>query len=152
MRAFLNSFNGAADVLPDVERADLMQAIESCRITPARSVASRIRSHIERSLTSGGWSGEVQVEPPSQITISSIKNRVGLCVQTGGNMSRMYADVLKLQKLYLDNLISVGAILLPTAAAARALGDNVANADRLKAELPIFRKVIHLPIALIAFE
>lgn len=152
MRAFLNSFNCAADVLPDLERADLMQAIESCRISPARNVAPKIRAHIVRSLTSAGWSGKVQVEPPSQITIFSIKNRVGLCVQTGGNMSRMYADVLKLQKLYLDSLINVGAILLPTAAGAQALGDNVANADRLKAELQIFRKVIYLPIALIAFE
>ncbi len=67
-------------------------------------------------------------------------------------MSRMYADILKLQKLYLDNVISVGTLILPTSPAARALGDNVANADRLKAELPIFRKVIHLPLVLIAFE
>jgi hypothetical protein len=152
MRAFLQHHNGAADVLPDSERTELIHAIESCGIEPARSAASRIRSHIERSLGSTGWSGEVQVEPPSQITISSIKNRVGLCVQTGGNMSRMYADILKLQKLYLDNVISVGTLILPTSPAARALGDNVANADRLKAELPIFRKVIHLPLVLIAFE
>ena len=152
MQAFLHIHNGAGEVLPATERTELIAAIETCGIEPARSVASRIRTHIERSLTAVGWSGEVQVEPPSQITISSIKNRVGLCVQTGGNMSRMYADILKLQKLYLDNLIIVGVVVLPTSAGARAIGDNVANADRLNAELPIFRKVIHLPIALVAFE
>jgi hypothetical protein len=64
----------------------------------------------------------------------------------------MYADVLKLQKLYLDDIIRVGVIVLATASAARELGDNIANADRLSAELPIFRKVIHLPLALISFE
>jgi hypothetical protein len=152
MRAILTCFNGAAEMLPSAERGELIAAVESCRIKPGPSLAAPIRRHIEDSLTTAGWSGEVRVEPPSQITITAIKSRVGLCVQTGGNMSRMYADVLKLQKLYLDDIIRVGVIVLATASAARELGDNIANADRLSAELPIFRKVIHLPLALISFE
>ncbi len=83
---------------------------------------------------------EFQVEPPSKITIASLKDGVGLCMQTGGNMSRMYADLLKLQKLYLEDAISSGGIILPTSKASRDLGDNIANADRLAAELKIFRR------------
>lgn len=73
-------------------------------------------------------------------------------MQTGGNMSRMYADLLKLQKLYLEDAISAGGIILPTSKASRDLGENIANADRLVAELKIFRRVIHMPIAVFSFE
>jgi hypothetical protein len=73
-------------------------------------------------------------------------------MQTGGNMSRMYADLLKLQKLYLEGAITAGAFILPTSKASRDLGDNVANADRLAVELTIFRRVVHMPIAVFSFE
>jgi hypothetical protein len=49
-------------------------------------------------------------------------------MQTGGNMSRMYADLLKLQKLYLEGAITAGAFILPTS------------------------KVVHMPIAVFSFE
>lgn len=114
--------------------------------------AAKIRKELVRLLGNAGWPGEVQVEPPSKITIASRKNAVGLCIQTGGNMSRMYADLLKLQKLYMENSIKAAAFILPAAPAARILGLNVANADRLIAELQIFRKVIHMPVAVFAFE
>ncbi len=67
-------------------------------------------------------------------------------------MSRMYADLLKLQKLYLENRLKAGAFILPTSPTARGLGDNVANADRLQSELTIFRNVIDMPIAVFSFE
>ncbi len=67
-------------------------------------------------------------------------------------MSRMYADLLKLQKLYLESRLQAGAFILPTSPTARGLGDNVANADRLQSELTIFRNVIDMPIAVFSFE
>jgi hypothetical protein len=152
VKVFFHSHNGADELLPQLERREIEGALETCTLVAESGAARRIRSYIDRFLSERGWSGEVQVEPPSQITIASMKNKVGLCLQTGGNMSRMYADVLKLQKMYLDSIIGVGAVVLPTANAARLLGDNIANADRLEAELKVFRKVIHMPIALIAFE
>ena len=140
------------NVLPRAERREIEAAIDSCEVALHRGAATRIRKHILSHLGRVGWPGEFQVEPPSKITISSLKGGVGLCVQTGGNMSRMYADLLKLQKLYMEDRVKVGALILPTSPAARELGDNVANADRLEAELNIFRKVIHMPIAVFSFE
>lgn len=152
MNHFLHSHQGAADVFPVVERAELEAAIAACSIQIDRGAATKIRERIIGHLGCHGWPGEFQVAPPSKITIASLKNGIGLCVQTGGNMSRMYADLLKLQKLYMENRVKVGAFILPTSRAARDLGDNVANADRLQAELAIFRKVIHMPIAVFSFE
>lgn len=147
-----HSHQNAEVALPVKERREIENAIASCNVVVKKGSAAKIREELVRLLGNSGWSGEVQVEPPSKITIASKKNGVGLCIQTGGNMSRMYADLLKLQKLYMENSIKSGAFILPAAPAARALGQNVANADRLIAELQIFRKVIHMPIAVFAFE
>lgn len=153
MKFYPHSHQGADAILTGPERTEIEDAIEQCEHSPARGVAPKIRQSIVRYLSQRGWSDEFPVEPTaSKITIASVKNRVGLCLQTGGNMSRMYADLLKLQKLYLEETISVGAIVLPTAPAARDLGENLANADRLQSELVIFRKVIHMPISIYGFE
>jgi hypothetical protein len=152
MKHLVFSHQGGAEALPHKERAEIEAAINACTIPIARGAAPKIREKIVGHLGKNGWPGEFQVEPPSKITVTSVKNRVGLCVQTGGNMSRMYADLMKLQKLYMDDRIKAGALILPTSKAARDLGDNVANADRLEAELAVFRKVIHMPIAVFSFE
>lgn len=152
MKFTLFSHQSADALLPDKERREIENALISCNVVVQKGAATQIREEIVQMLDSAGWSGEVQVEPPSKITIASKKNGVGLCIQTGGNMSRMYADILKLQKLYMENSIKTGVFILPASPAARALGQNVANADRLIGELHIFRKVIHMPIAVFAFE
>lgn len=152
MRHYFYSHQGASEAFPGGARAEIEDAIETCSIRIERGSAAAIRDHLVRSLGQNGWPDEFQVEPPSKITIASLKDGVGLCMQTGGNMSRMYADLLKLQKLYLEDAITTGAIILPTSKASRDLGDNIANADRLAAELKIFRRVIHMPIAVFSFE
>lgn len=152
MRHYFYSHQGAAEAFPSEARAEIENGLDACTIRIERGSAASIRDHLVKSLGQSGWPDEFQVEPPSRITIASLKDGVGLCMQTGGNMSRMYADLLKLQKLYLEDAISTGAIILPTAKASRDLGDNIANADRLAAELKIFRRVIHMPIAVFSFE
>lgn len=152
MKHLVFSHQSGVDTLPAAERSEIEAALAACVIPIKRGSARKIRERIVAHLGKNGWPGEFRVEPPSKITITSLKNGVGLCVQTGGNMSRMYADLVKLQKLYIDGRVGAGAIVLPTSKAARDLGDNVANADRLEVELAIFRKVIHMPIAVFSFE
>jgi len=152
MNHFFHSHQGAIDIFPAKERGEIESALDNCTVKIENRAAPQIRSAIVDYLGNLGWSGEFQVEPPSKITIASMKNGVGLCVQTGGNMARMYADILKLQKLYAENNLKAGAFILPTSPAAKLLGDNLANADRLASELKIFRKVIHMPIAIFSFE
>lgn len=152
MKVFVHSHQGGTQAVPAAERAEIEAAIAACQVPIRRGAAPKIRDYVVGDLGRKGWPGEFQVEPPSKITIASLKNGVGLCVQTGGNMSRMYADLLKLQKLYMEDRIRAGAFILPTARAARDIGDNVANSGRLEAELAIFRKVIHMPIAVFSFE
>ena len=87
----------------------------------------------------------------SDMTITSMKGNVGLCMQTG-NMARMYADLIKLQTMYLDNAIKSAAIVVPSQPMAALLGDNIAQASRLERELAIFRKAYHVPTLIFALE
>ena len=142
---------GGLETIAQAERTELTNALSNCAVGPALRAAPRIRAAIIGSLIRDGWSNEVAVAVGSQITITSAKSNVGLCLQTG-NMSRMYADLLKLQKMFLDGAIKAGVMIVPSAPAARLLGSNVANAERLQRELEIFRKVIHMPLIVLAFE
>jgi hypothetical protein len=142
---------GGLEMVSEAQRSEIETALTQCTLRPALRVATKIRTALLVSLVKAGWSGEVTVAAGSGITISSSKNNIGLCLQTG-NMSRVYADLIKLQKLFLDDAIKAGVIVVPTGVAAKALGSNIANANRIKKELEIFRKVLHMPIILFAFE
>jgi len=119
-------------------------AITACSVKPVKRSAPKIRESILGSLKGAGWSSEVAVAKGSDVTITSMKADVGLCVQTG-NMARMYADLIKLQTLYLDNAIQSAVIVVPSNRVAKLVGSNIAEATRLERELQIFKKAYHVP-------
>lgn len=116
---------------------------------PARGTSRKLRDAFLAGLKTSGWSSEVAVHPESDITITSMKGDVGLCLQTG-NMARMYADLIKLQTLYLNNAVRSAVIVVPSAPIAKLLGSNIAQADRLVRELDIFKKAYHVPTLIFA--
>jgi hypothetical protein len=135
---------------PDILE-EIADAIEAIAAKPKRRAATKIRAEFLGSLTGAGWPSKVTVAKGSDMTITSIKDSVGLCLQTG-NMARMYADLMKLQTLYLDNAIKVAAIVVPSNPIAKLLGDNVAEAKRLERELQIFKKAYHVPTVVFGLE
>lgn len=151
MRFALHNHCDGVAAIPKRQRAEVEEAISSCQVIPNRGASPKISSFLIDYLTQNGWSNEVTVGRGSKISITSMKNHIGLCLQTG-NMSRMYADLLKLQKMYLDTAIKAGIMIVPTAPAAKALGSNITNFDRLTRELDLFSRVIYLPLMILAFE
>jgi len=114
--------------------------------------ARELRESIIDELNRDGWSDPVQIDKRQRITITAMLGTVGLCLQTG-NMARFYADLLKLQALYLDGAISGAFYLLPTRICAQVMGSNIANYERLTAELSqVFNKVITVPTFVIGIE
>lgn len=152
MEIFQFSHLGGAELLPPKEAKEIIEALEHCSTPVKRGYGTDLRTEVLGALKRRGWTGKVQVAHGSRITIASQKNKIGLGIQTSGNMSRMYADLIKLQQMYLDDAIQVGVLVLPTSIAAKEMGDNLANSDRLESELHIFRKVIHMPLAVISFQ
>ena len=111
-----------------------------------------IRDTLVTSLQTSGWSAKTRMSKESGISISSMKGTTGLCMQTGGNMARMYADWLKLQQLYVTGKITCGVMIVPSKPTAKLLGDNIVHASRLVQELAFFNKVIHIPLIIFSFE
>lgn len=132
-------------------RAEIITAIKAIVVQPAKRTAPQIRAEFLDSVKESGWSDEVTIDDSSDITITSIKSGVGLCFQTG-NMSRMYADLIKLQTLYLNNAIKAAIYVLPSNPVAKLIGDNVAEATRLERELKIFKKAYHVPTVVFSLE
>jgi len=64
----------------------------------------------------------------------------------------MYADLLKLQTLYLDNVIKAGILILPSHPLALKLGSNIAQSNRLINELENFKKIVHVPLIIFSLE
>lgn len=109
------------------------------------------RDMIVESLSKLGWSDQVAISPDCKIKITSQKEDVGLCLQTG-NMARFYADLIKLQTLYSEDKIKAAIFLIPTKIESKKMGSNIANFDRLTSELPVFAHTIELPLYVIGFE
>lgn len=141
---------GGERVPPEI-LAEIIKAAEVIDVRAERGAAPRIRRQFMASLREDGWSGEITVSRDSDVTITSMREKVGLCLQTG-NMARMYADLIKLQTLYLDNAIEAAVIVLPSQPLALAIGSNIAQSARLERELEIYRKAYHVPTLLLGLE
>lgn len=151
MNCTIHSHCAGSQAIPKVIQKEIEAAIKSVGVKPAPRAAPKIRDAFLAHLKSSGWSSEFAVSMDSDMTITSMKDNVGLCMQTG-NMARMYADLIKLQTLYLDNAITSAAIVVPSQPVAALLGDNIAQATRLGRELAIFRKAYHVPTLIFALE
>ena len=117
-----------------------------------RGCTAGVRNAILSQLQADGWSDKVQISPRRKLTITAMQRKVGLCLQTG-NMARFYADLLKLQALFLEESIYGAVYLLPTRMAAKQMGQNVANFERLTSELSEeFHRVITVPMQILGFE
>ncbi len=137
--------------MPSALQKEIGAAISAITDKPARGSATKLRKACHNGLKTSGWSGEFAVAQGSDITITSVKNHVGLCIQTG-NMARLYADMIKLQTLYLNNAIKSAVMVVPSAPVAKLLGSNVAQAKRLERELEIFKKAYHVPTLIFSLE
>lgn len=112
---------------------------------------SLVKEDLKNQLLIEGWSGEYRLDSESKITITSFQKNIGLCFQTG-NVGRVYADLLKLQTLFVKGNIAAGILLLPKRCMTKVFGSNCASYERLLKELPIFSQVITMPLVVIGFE
>lgn len=151
MNHSLHSHCDGDKILPAALQTEIATAIAAITIKPAIGAAAKMRDAFLINLKSSGWSSEVSVSRDSDMTITSLKNGVGLCLQTG-NMARIYADLMKLQAMYLDRSIKSAAIILPSHPLAKQLGSNIAQAKRLERELEIFKKAYQVPTLVFALE
>jgi hypothetical protein len=146
-----NHHNGVAEWEKRELYEWLTDVFEVPQIQLQRRCTPDIRAHVAKEFEKEGWALDVKLDQDIGLTVFAMKDDVAFQLQTG-NMSRAPYDLLKLEYLYRDGRIKCAALALPTRDGANAIGDNIANADRLANELELFRLVISVPIMLIAFE
>lgn len=110
MKHSVRSHCAGSDSVPAHIQVEIAQAIGQVEI--------KIRPKAATKFATPFYQLEIQrldrqgpVAKGSDITITSMRDEVGLCLQTG-NMARMYADLIKLQTLYLDNAIKSAVIIV----------------------------------------
>ena len=111
----------------------------------------KLRARILDALSKKGWSAQVRISVDTKITITSILKDTGLCLQTG-NMSRFYADLLKLQTLFRKKKVRAGIYILPTKLESKRIGSNVAHFERFVDELNVFTETLTIPLIVYGFE
>lgn len=151
MKSTIEGHHFGDKIIPADLLTEAQQAIANANVKLGNGSAPKIRAAILGGLATKGWSGEVALSSNSEITITSAKSKIGLCLQTG-NVSRTYADLMKLQKLYVDGAIIAGIVIVPSASCAKKIGSNVANSARLSKELKIFERVITSPLVILSME
>lgn len=151
MKATVYGHHFGDRIIPAAMIAEAVAAVEACTVVARRKASKQIKDSILELLANNGWPRKVKLDAVSQISITSRKDSVGLCFQTG-NMARMYADLLKLQALYLRGSVDCAIFILPQDGCAKLLGENIANCDRLRRELEIFDRALSIPLAIIGIE
>ena len=152
MRTEVFNYRSGEQVVPESIAKDLVQVIQGMDYTLTRYDIKNFKDDLSNQLKTIGWSGKVRLSTSSSISITSVNNEIGLCTQTG-NMARMYADLIKLQTMYVDGKIKAAIFVAPTKDCAKDFGDNVVNYQRLINELTnIFSKVITIPMIIVGFD
>jgi len=152
MKITIFDYNGGKTAIPSDIANSVLSVIDALDYSLGKYEIKHFKNDLSDQIKLCGWSGKVSLSTKSNISITSMRKNIGLCTQTG-NMARMYADLMKLQALYLDNKIQAAIFVLPMKECANAFGGNVANYERFLNELTnIFSKVITVPMLIIGFD
>tara|TARA_Y100001970_G_C13471774_1_gene480026 strand:- start:30 stop:476 length:447 start_codon:yes stop_codon:yes gene_type:complete len=109
------------------------------------------RKKIRDAIEPLGWSSRVQIIAENNMTITSIKNNIAICTQTG-NVCRSYADMMKLQYLYQKKKIDCAIMFVPTREFAYRIysnGGSLTMFEKFTNELEIFKNIIKIPITVV---
>lgn len=149
---FKTYYHGSGEtVLPEEVVRFVTDSIGKLKITFAHGCSKELREKILRSLRTQGWSDEVRLSADSKITITAMRGSIALCLQTG-NMSRFYADLLKLQYLFQNGKAAAAIYIVPTKRRAKEMGSNLAHFERFVEELGLFREIIAVPTLVIGLD
>ena len=152
MNTIIHNYRSGQEIIPTDIIDGVTQIIKGLDYSLGKYEIRNFKNDLSIQLTIKGWSGKVSLSSKSNISITAMLKSIGLCTQTG-NMARMYADLMKLQALYMDEKIKAAIFVIPTKACANSFGGNVANYERFINELTnIFSKVITVPMLVIGFD
>lgn len=152
MRTEIRNYRSGQQIISERISNSVIKSINEIDYSLGKHDIRSFNKELLNRLYACGWSDSVPLSVYSKISITSVFDKIGLCIQTG-NVARTYADLLKLQTLYTDEKINAGILVLPVKECADSFGTNVANYERLLRELSfVFSKVITVPLMIVGFS
>jgi hypothetical protein len=148
MKTELFSHNNAQTVIDPSISHQVLTAVRAVDIVMEKNCRDVVRDAILQDLQTLGWSGKFRLDAHSNISLTSSFGENVLCFQTG-NMSRFYADLLKLQYVFSKGNAKCAIYIVFSKEAAKTVGSNLAHFDRLVRELQLFGQIITMPILVI---
>lgn len=151
METNIHSHSKGIEVLSKDIVSGVDNVLKEIKFTFSEKCATRLRKIVNEKLHTSGWSNKTKINQESNISITSMNKGVALCMQTG-NMSRFYADLLKLQLLFTKGKAIGSIYIIPTKLTAQKMGSNVANFSRFVDEIGIFKEIISIPMVVIGIR
>ena len=143
--------NGGLSVISADVYCSVIDPIKKIDFEMKKYSVPELKKILVKKISENGWSGPFRVDNRTHITISSKKGDVGLCIQLG-NVSRIYADLLKLQVLYNKGIIKAGMIIVASDYSAKKMSGNMASFERLEREYSLYEEIITIPTVVIGFR
>lgn len=151
MKNYVMSHCDGDKYVSDSVRKSVQGAVTGVKTKAAKGASTKVRHEIMARLTVDGWAKAPKFAIDSDMSITSMRDGVALCLQTG-NVARWHSDLIKLQSMYLDGKITAASMIIPGDAVSKKFNSNVISDTRLKRELAVFKKVYTVPTLIFVLE
>jgi Restriction endonuclease BglII len=145
------SLNGGLSKIPSGMLTRVEHCLHDIKLSKSHPSAPDLRAKTIMALRDLGWSNEIQLDPTCRITINGVFERVGLAVQMG-NICRFYADIIKLQTLFIRDKVAAALYIVAVKRLAAQMGKNLANYERVTQEMQLFYQTINVPVVVFGLE
>jgi len=151
MKLEIFSHCNGVEIIDKGIKQPLLNILKTTDFKIVEGCGNDLRRNILTKLRAIGWSDDFNLDANSQISLTSYIDDHVLCFQTG-NMSRFYADLLKMQYVFNCKKAKVAIYIIPSKEAAKLMGSNIANFDRFTFEINLFKEIITIPTIVIGLN
>lgn len=147
------SHRQAREILDSLKRDKaVLLALNAPSVSIGRRATNAIKTHVEGQLKADGWASPVVVSDDVDLTLNLTKDKVLVQVQMG-NIARAFYDLMKMQAMHHQDRAVCAVLVVPMAAAARQMGSNLAQFERVTKELQgVFFHQITIPVLVVGIE
>ncbi|MDA9834983.1 hypothetical protein N9C43_04910 [Gammaproteobacteria bacterium] len=146
-KTFINNYE---NILQDID-LNFLRVLENIKYNPATENITSYKKNILELFANEGFVMKYPINS-TLLTISGVKSDIGLQVQLG-NAARFYADMIKLQWFFDNNVIKYAVYVCFTKSAAKdSYADNLVNMDRCIRELKLFKEIISIPTVVVGLD
>lgn len=147
------SHRQARELLQTLKRdKNVLSALDIPALIVGRGASDEIKTKIENHLKADGWASPVEVSKDMDLTLNLTKEKLVVQIQMG-NITRAFYDLMKMQAMHQQDRAICAVLVVPMAEAARRMGSNLAQFERVTKELQqVFFHQVTIPVLVVGIE